>query len=80
MVIDSIGPCADRENENLSPVVDGGIIMLREMYLREIKRMQDGEDPKGIIRAPGKSEVIRITAYERWVSDEERAALETADS
>lgn len=79
MVIDSIGPCADRENENLSPVVDGGIIMLREMYLREIKRMQEGEDPKGILRDPGENELIRITAYERWVSDEERRSLETAN-
>jgi 5,5'-dehydrodivanillate O-demethylase len=79
MVIDSIGPCADRENENLSPMVDEGIIMLRKMYLREIKRMQEGGDPKNVFRDPGKNEAIRITAYERWVSDEERQALETAD-
>ena len=53
--------------------------MLRKMYLREIKRMQAGEDPKNVFRVPGNNEAIRITAYERWVSDEEREALETAD-
>jgi 5,5'-dehydrodivanillate O-demethylase len=80
MVIDSIGPVADRENETLSPVIDEGIIMLRKMYLREIKRMQDGQDPKGIIRDPSKNKLITVTAYERWVSDEERKQLETADA
>ena len=53
--------------------------MLRKMYLREIKRMQAGEDPKNVFRDPGKNEAIRITAYERWVSDEEREALESAE-
>ncbi len=76
MVIDSIGPVADRENENLSPVVDEGIIMLRKMYLREIERMQAGEDPKGIIRDSKKNQIIHITAYERWVSEDERKELE----
>lgn len=79
MVIDSIGPTADRENENLSPVVDEGIIKLRQMYFREIKRMQAGLDPKGIIRDPKNNDLIRITAYERWVSDEERKQYETAE-
>ena len=80
MVVDSIGPVADRKNENLTPNVDGGIIMLREMYLREIKRVQAGEDPKGIIRDPKPNETITITAYERWVSDEEREQYEKVDA
>lgn len=72
MVVDSIGPVADRENENLSPVIDEGIIMLRKMLLNEIKRMQAGQDPKGVIRDPKRNELIRVTAYERWVTAEER--------
>lgn len=80
MVIDSIGPVADRENENLSAVVDEGIIMLRQMYLREIKRMQEGHDPKGVLRDPSKNEIIRVTAYERWVDDAQRKQLESTSA
>ena len=76
MVLDSIGPCADRENETLSPVIDAGIIMLRKMYLREIARMEAGEDPKGVIRDPEQNDLIRISAYERWVSEGEREKLQ----
>ena len=74
MVVDSIGPVADRENEHLSPIVDAGIIMLRKMYLREIARMQGGEDPKNIVRDSEANKVIKVTAYEWWVTEEEREA------
>ena len=80
MVVDSIGPVADRENENLSPIVDAGIIMLRKMYLREIARMQAGEDPKNVVRDPEANRIIQVTAYERWVKEEEREARRQAAS
>ena len=81
MVIDSIGPVSDRENENLSSVIDEGIIMLRQMYLREMEKVAAGKDPKGIIRDPKKNEVITITAYEKWISEnEQNAPLEGANT
>ena len=81
MVIDSIGPVSDRENENLSSVIDEGIIMLRQMYLREIEKVAAGKDPKGIIRDTQKNDVITITAYEKWISEEEQnAPLEGANT
>lgn len=78
MVVDSLPPIADRENENLGPVIDDGIIKLRQMYLREIEKVKAGSDPKGVIRDPETSKMIVITAYEKWVSDTERKQLEGA--
>ena len=42
MVVDSMPPVADRENENLGPTIDDGIIKLRQMYLREIEKGKTG--------------------------------------
>jgi 5,5'-dehydrodivanillate O-demethylase oxygenase subunit len=72
MVVDSMPPIADRENENLGPAIDDGIIKLRQMYLREIEKVKRGEDPKCIVRDPGKNKVIVIPAYEKWVPESER--------
>jgi 5,5'-dehydrodivanillate O-demethylase oxygenase subunit len=74
MVVDSMPPVADRENENLGPTIDDGIIKLRQMYLREIEKVKRGEDPKAIVRDPEKNKMIVIPAYEKWVPESERQA------
>jgi 5,5'-dehydrodivanillate O-demethylase len=49
-MLDSMGPNTDRENETLMTEADGGVIALRQMYLREIAAVQAGRDPKGTVR------------------------------
>lgn len=66
-IMDSIGPIADRENENLGPVIDEGPRMLRKMYLEQIEEVRAGRDPKGTIRDKAKNNLIVIPSYERYV-------------
>jgi len=77
MVVDSMPPVADRENENLGPTIDDGIIKLRQMYLREIEKVKRGEDPKAIVRDPEKNKMIVIPAYEKWMPESERQAAKS---
>jgi hypothetical protein len=72
MVVDSMPPIADRENENLGPAIDDGIIKLRQMYLSEIDKVKRGADPKCVVRDPAENQVIVIPAYETWVPENER--------
>jgi 5,5'-dehydrodivanillate O-demethylase oxygenase subunit len=51
------GPIADRSRESLGST-DRGITLYRRMLLRELKRMEDGHDPKNVIRDPAKNGVI----------------------
>ncbi|MFQ5916408.1 MAG: Rieske 2Fe-2S domain-containing protein [Candidatus Binatia bacterium] len=78
MVVDSLPALSDRENENLGPAIDDGIIMLRKMYLEQIEAVKGGRDPKGIIRDPEKNKQLVITAYEKWLSETERREMEGA--
>ncbi len=70
-LIDSLGPVVDREKEYIHPRGDLGMIVLRRMYLREVERVRAGADPLGTIRDAAKNSLIPITAYERWINDEE---------
>ena len=45
----SQGPIADRTRENLGSS-DKGVAIYRRVLRRELKRMQDGEDPMGVVR------------------------------
>jgi len=76
-IVDSLGPIVDRENENLS-VIDGGIVILRQLYLKQIERIKAGGDPKGVIRDEEKNKMIVIGGDYRWISAEERKSLEQA--
>ena len=51
------GPIADRTRERLA-TSDRGIVLLREVMKREILRVQQGLDPKGVIRDPAQNGVI----------------------
>lgn len=73
-MLDGIGPISDRENENLS-VIDTGVILLREMFLRELAAMQAGRDPKGVIRKKEDNQVIVMAASYRWIQSEERQRI-----
>jgi 5,5'-dehydrodivanillate O-demethylase oxygenase subunit len=45
------GPVSDREHERLA-TSDKGIVMLRELMLDEIAKVERGEDPMGVVRDP----------------------------
>ncbi|MGH7827650.1 MAG: Rieske 2Fe-2S domain-containing protein [Candidatus Binatia bacterium] len=49
MAWETQGPIADRTSERLTGS-DRGVILLRQVMMREIKRVQEGQDPIGIIR------------------------------
>jgi 5,5'-dehydrodivanillate O-demethylase oxygenase subunit len=51
------GAIADRSRESLGST-DRGITLYRRMLLRELKRMEAGEDPKNVIREPARNETI----------------------
>ena len=78
IILDSLPPIADRENEHLSAIIDEGVIMVRNMYLKELDTLRAGDDPKGTIRDKSKNQIIVIPAYESWVSAAERKEMEEA--
>ncbi len=57
MAWETQGPIADRTRERLA-TTDRGIIMLREVMFREMKKLRAGQDPMGVIRDPGKNPFI----------------------
>ncbi len=75
-IVGSLSPIVDRENEHLSPVVDAGVITLRDMYLKAIETVRAGGDPQGVIRDKAKNGLIVIPAYERWISADERKKMQ----
>jgi 5,5'-dehydrodivanillate O-demethylase oxygenase subunit len=59
MAWETQGPIADRTREALG-TTDRGITMFRRMLLRELGRMEDGEDPKNVVRDPEENTVIHL--------------------
>ena len=57
MAWETQGPIADRTRERLTSS-DRGVIMLREVMMREMKKMQQGLDPLGVIRDPAQNPMI----------------------
>jgi 5,5'-dehydrodivanillate O-demethylase len=57
MAWETQGPVADRTRERLA-TSDRGIIMLREMMFREMKKVQQRKDPLGVIRDAAKNPLI----------------------
>ena len=74
-ILDSLGPIVDRENENLS-VIDGGIAIVRDMYLKQIEIVKAGRDPKGVIRDKKKNQLIVVGGNYRWISADERSQMQ----
>lgn len=54
MAWETQGAVADRTRERLA-TTDRGIIMLREVMFREMKKVRWGQDPLGVIRDPAKN-------------------------
>ncbi len=59
VAIVSQGAIADRSREKLG-TSDRGIVQLRKMYMEAIKAVQEGRDPKGVMRDPAKATVVRL--------------------
>lgn len=59
MAWETQGPVTDRERENLR-TADAGIALFRRLLRDQIKRVQDGQDPKGLVRDPALNEMIHI--------------------
>jgi hypothetical protein len=68
MAWETQGPIVDRSVERLG-TTDRGIVMLREMFFREIERMRQGHDPLGVIRDPNHPEIDTglTTSLEEYV-------------
>ena len=52
MAWETQGPIADRTTERLTSS-DRGVILLREVMFREMKKVRQGQDPMGIVRDAG---------------------------
>jgi hypothetical protein len=69
MVLETQGRIAPRDTERLA-TSDKGVVLLREIMLREIRKVQEGRDPLGVIRDPARA-VIDTHTETLW--DERRA-------
>jgi 5,5'-dehydrodivanillate O-demethylase len=57
MAWETQGPIADRMHERLT-TADRGIVLLREAMFREMKKIQQGQDPMGVVRDPANNPFI----------------------
>ena len=57
MAWETQGPICDRTRERLG-TSDRGIVMLREVMMREMKKVAQGKDPMGVIRDPARNPMI----------------------
>jgi 5,5'-dehydrodivanillate O-demethylase len=57
MAWETQGPIYDRTNERLT-TSDRGVILLREVMFREMKKVQRGQDPLGVVRDPANNPLI----------------------
>ncbi|HXP93718.1 MAG TPA: Rieske 2Fe-2S domain-containing protein [Candidatus Binatia bacterium] len=53
------GPIADRTLEALG-TADRGVILFRNILWRELKNIEEGRDPMGVVRDPAKNRIIEI--------------------
>lgn len=58
------GTIADRMHEHLGRS-DGGVVLLRKRFDSEIRAVENGIDPKGVIRDPEAAKNIRLPVAER---------------
>lgn len=53
------GRTSDRENEHLG-ASDEGVIMLRKRFLMDLRVIEDGGEPKGILRDPSRNHALPL--------------------
>ncbi|MBL8381060.1 MAG: aromatic ring-hydroxylating dioxygenase subunit alpha [Burkholderiales bacterium] len=58
------GRIADRTQEHLAPS-DAGIVMLRKRLFDDLKALEEGRDPRGILRDPAKNLAVRLPVAAR---------------
>jgi 5,5'-dehydrodivanillate O-demethylase len=75
MAWETQGPIADRSGERLA-TADKGVVMLREMLRREIERVQQGQDPLGVVRDP--EHAMIDTRVMESIAEMRRASAPTA--
>lgn len=73
-VFDGSGVIADRENENLS-VIDDGIVLLRKILLQQMDRVARGEDPLGVLRSRPDSGMLVLSGEYQWIDTRTRDEL-----
>jgi len=74
MAWETQGPIADRSRERLA-TSDRGVVMLRELMKREIEKVRQGLDPKGVIRDPAQNTMIDTNLEESLHGPESRHEL-----
>lgn len=74
MAWETQGPISDRTSERLA-TADRGIVMLREMMMREVERVKKGLDLMGVIRDPAKNTIIDTKLTESLRGPEFRREL-----
>lgn len=55
----SQGPIADRTRERLGSS-DEGIVLYRRLLMEQLRKVQAGEDPLGVVRDPARNEIIEL--------------------
>jgi hypothetical protein len=78
--LESLGDIVQRQDENLLPFGDSGIIELRKLYLDAVKAVQAGGDPPGTIRAEADNGIHVIPAWEYDVTEEQYKAGMAAET
>jgi 5,5'-dehydrodivanillate O-demethylase len=63
------GRIADRTRENLG-ASDGGVRMLREQFFKDLKAIEEGRDPKGVLRDPAGNRALRLPVIDRRILTE----------
>jgi 5,5'-dehydrodivanillate O-demethylase len=58
------GRMADRSKEYLAPS-DRGVVLLRRRFLNDLEAIEQGRDPKGIVRDPETNRAIPLPVAER---------------
>jgi 5,5'-dehydrodivanillate O-demethylase len=58
------GKIADRSQEYLAPS-DRGIVMIRRRFLNDIDAVENGRDPKAVLRDPAVNHAIQLPVAER---------------
>ena len=76
LILESMPPAVDRENENLSEI-DAGIVMFRELLLQGMADVKAGRDPRGVFRDEAANQLHEITATEAILSRDEYEAAKT---
>jgi 5,5'-dehydrodivanillate O-demethylase oxygenase subunit len=72
------GRITDRTKEALG-ISDRGVIMMRKQFLDDLKRIERGEDPKGIIRDPSINHRIELPIVSRELLTEGVSLAEMLD-